>query len=462
MTHEASALAHAVVKPYWLDSASVPQPEAPLVANTRAQLLVVGGGFTGLWAAIQAKELDPQLDVVLIEAGAVAHGASGRPGGIISTSVMHGLKNEARVFPLDIAELERLGQLNLDGFKDTVERHGIDADFEWQGEMKVAVRADHLGELEAEYQLHRRHGHDVVLLDRHQVREQLDIPILEGGMWSKDRSGIVHPAKLAWGLKRVAKALDVRIFEHTPMTSFTRQGEVICVTTPHGRVLADRVLLATNAWVNVHKRIGRRVIAVRDRVLATEPLTSEQLDRVGWKNRQGIYDTRTQLSYFRLTADNRIVFGGHVGYFYGNDTDPAEDQRLSTYRGLVATFQRTFPQLLDVKVTHVWSGAIDYCKRAAMYFERLEGDRVIWVGGYSGFGVAGSRFGASTALDLLYARQSDASRLDLARTRPGLIPPEPFRWLGTKLTFHALAGADQQGGWKAAWISAVRAVGFPI
>lgn len=462
MTTAELALSNAIVKPYWLDSTAIPQTEAPLCNRIRAALLIVGGGFSGLWAAIQAKEKDPNLDVALIDAGAVAHGASGRPGGIISTSVMHGLKNEARVFPRDIAELERLGRLNLDGFKDTVERYGIEADLEWRGEMKVAVSAEHLVELRAEFELHAQHGHDVTLLDRQQVRKELDLPILHGGMWSRDRSGIVNPAKLAWGLKRAAMSLGVRIFEDTPMLKFERRRNLVAVTTPYGEVLADKVFLATNAWVNVHRRIERRVIAVRDRVLATEPLTTEQLARIGWKNRQGIYDTRTQLSYFRLTADNRIVFGGHVGYFFGNDVDPAEDRKLSTYHGLVETFLRTFPQLHDVAVTHVWSGPIDYCKRAAMYFDQIHEGQVVWVGGYSGFGVAGSRFGASTALDLLYQRQTAATALSMAHTKPGLIPPEPFRWAGTKLTFHALAGADQEGGWKAAWISAVRAIGFPI
>ncbi len=125
--------------PFWLDNPAAPDVERELIGPTTADLVIVGGGFTGLWAAIQAKENDPKLDVVLIEAGKIAYGASGRPGGIISTSVMHGLPNATRVFPKDLDVLERLGQENLDGFKEALVRYGIEADVEWNGEMTVAV-----------------------------------------------------------------------------------------------------------------------------------------------------------------------------------------------------------------------------------------------------------------------------------------------------------------------------------
>jgi len=159
------ALARTRLMPYWLDNPAEPPAEPALVSDIRADLLIVGGGFTGLWAAVQAKEQMPELDVVLIEAGRIAHGASGRAGGIISTSVMHGLPNAVRVFPDDIAELEEFGQRNLDGFEATLKRYGIDADIEWNGEMTVAVDPDHVDHLRADYDLHKSYGHDVLLLD---------------------------------------------------------------------------------------------------------------------------------------------------------------------------------------------------------------------------------------------------------------------------------------------------------
>ena len=149
------ALRDVTLFPLWLDNPAAPTPERPLIGRGEADLVIVGGGFTGLWAAIQAKEADPGRDVVLIEAAKVAHGASGRPGGIVSTSIMHGLSNAQRIFPDDLEALERLGHDNAKGFADTLERYDIDAEIEWGGELTVAVDAAHLPGLKEEFELHQ-------------------------------------------------------------------------------------------------------------------------------------------------------------------------------------------------------------------------------------------------------------------------------------------------------------------
>jgi glycine/D-amino acid oxidase-like deaminating enzyme len=456
------ALADATLYPFWLDNKLAPGSEMHLVGPTDADLAIVGGGFTGLWAAILAKQENPGRDVVIIEAGKVGHGASGRPGGIVSTSVMHGLYNANRIFPNDLAALERLGKANLDGWQKTINEHGIDADLEWTGEMTVAVAKSHLQELQDEYELAKRHGHNVVLLDREQAQAELASPIFEGAMWSRERSGIVHPAKLAWGLKRVALSLGVRIYEHTPMTGVEDNGSTLTIITHDGRVKAPKVLFATNAWNAGHKKIKSRIVAVRDRVIATEPLTEEQLARLGWKNRQGVYDTRTQLNYTRLTSDNRIIFGGRVGYFFNNNTDPTQDRQIETYERLAGYFFNTFPQLHDVKFTHAWSGPIDLTMRLAVHFQRYYGGKGIYAGGYSGFGVTTTRFGANIGLDILDGKTGPDLDLDFARTLPNWIPPEPFRWIGAKLTMYALDEVDQKGGWRKLWINMVHRMGFPL
>jgi glycine/D-amino acid oxidase-like deaminating enzyme len=332
--------------PFWLDNPRAPAVERELIGPTSADLVVVGGGFTGLWAAIQAKEADPSLDVVLVEAGKVAYGASGRPGGIISTSVMHGLPNATRVFPQDLDVLEKLGQENLDGFKESLTRYGIEADVEWNGEMTVAVDPGHLDHLKGDYELHVAHGHDVVLLDSKGAREQLDSPLFAGAMWSRNRSGTIHPAKLAWGLKAAALKLGVRLHEHSPITRMEDLGATMIVHTQAGRIETRRVLLGTGTADVGVTDIKRRVMQVRDHIIATAPLSDEQMARIGWNNRQGIYDTRTQLNYFRLTKDNRIIFGGRVSYHFGGDPNPAADRDESTYYKLAEAFYRTFPHRL--------------------------------------------------------------------------------------------------------------------
>lgn len=456
------ALRDVAMKPFWLDRPDAPLALPPLEEDSKADLLVVGGGFTGLWGAIQSRQAHPERDVILIEKDEVATGASGRPGGVVSTSVMHGLSNALRIFPRDIAELERLGKENIAGMMATIEQFGIDCHAEWGGELTVAIDAAHVEALRQEHRLHLRYGHNSVLLDEAAVQAEIRSPRYKAAAWSKDASGTVHPALLAWGLKRAAIELGVRVFEHTELLSLTDQGDRITAMTGRGSVTSPRVLLATNAFVAGHKHIKHRVVPVRDRVLATEPLTPSQMDSIGWKHRQGVYDTRTQMNYMRLTRDNRIIFGGRLAYSFGGTPFPAVDRDTATYAPLAQAFFETFPQLEGVRFANAWSGPIDLTTRMAVHFQRYHGDKVVYAGGYSGFGVSASRFGARIALDILDGSQAPESRLEFATTMPTRVPPEPFRWLGAQITMYALDTADRQGGWRRPWLKAISAMGFPL
>ena len=464
MDFAARALNDVTFFPLWLDREEAPAVEPQVIGHTSADLLIVGGGFTGIWAAILAKEANPERDVMLIEAGKVAYGASGRPGGVVSTSIMHGLHNAERLFPGDIAELERLGQENMRGFLDTLERHEIDAHNTWGGELTVAIGEERIPDVRAEHELHARYGHNVEFLDKDALAEQIVSPLFSAGCWSKDLSGTVHPALLAWGLKRAALSLGVRLHELTPMEKVERANGVLKVTTHDGSIKAKKILLGTNAFAAGDKRIKRRVAGIRDRIIATELLSDEQMARVGWAERQGIYDTRTQLNYMRRTKDNRITFGGRLTYYYdGTDnTDPAGERVVEPYLRLAEAFHRTFPQLDDVRFTHAWSGPIALTTRMAVHFqEYMDGD-MVWAGGYSGFGISTSRFGARLGLAKLDRADLPELKLDFATTMPNVIPPEPFRWLGSKITLYALDTADEKGGWRHAWLRLVQAMGFPL
>ena len=448
---------------YWLDSLPTESSEDALNEDINCDLLVVGGGFCGLWAAIQAREKQPDRDVVLIEARAIANGASGRPAAIMSTSVMHGIDNTERLFPDEVAELEELGRRNMDGFRDTIESHGIDCDIEWGGELTVSIGDQGLGAVSEDYRLYKRYGHDAIRLDKAAVQQEIHSPIFHGGVWNRQRSGTVHPGKLARGLKRAAQSLGVRIHEFTPLVDQLDRGDSILVQTPRGSIGARRVLLATNAWAAGHRRIKTRVAAIRDRIVVTEPLTDEQMAQVGWQNRQGIYDTRTQLNYMRLTRDNRILFGGRLDYFFGNNTDPNQDKGPAPYIRLLESFYRTFPQLKGhIRFSHAWSGPIGLTTRMAVHYQSYHGGKMLYVGGYSGFGVTASRFGARVGLAILDGEDCPETRMTFARTQPGYIPPEPFRWIGAKITMYALDTLDEKGGWRKPWVWMVQKMGFPI
>ncbi|NKB77925.1 MAG: FAD-dependent oxidoreductase [Gammaproteobacteria bacterium] len=448
---------------YWLDSLPNAHIDPPLERDIHCDLLIVGGGFCGLWGAIQAKEQVPQRDVVLIEAFGIANGASGRPAAIMSTSVMHGIDNTERMFPEEVKELERLGKENMDEFRAAVERYQLDCDIEWNGEMTVSIGDQGLEAIDEGVALYLKYGHDAKKLNKSEVQSEINSPIFHAGVWSKKRSGTVHPGKLVRELKRVAMELGVRVFEYTPHVANKRQGNQIIVSTPHGQISASKVMLATNAWAAGHKRIRTRVSAIRDRIVVTEPLTDEQMASVGWRHRQGIYDTRTQLNYLRLTKDNRILFGGRLGYFYGNNTDPTLDKTPEPYIRLINAFYQTFPQLKsEIRFSHAWSGPIALTTRMAVHYQRYHQGNMVFAGGYSGFGVTASRFGARVALAILYNQDIPETKMAFANTQPNYIPPEPFRWIGAKITMYALDTVDEKGGWRKLWVKMVEKMGFPI
>ena len=457
------ALRNTTFDTYWLDCLEVIEDQPALTTDIDCDLLVVGGGFCGLWTTIHAKQADPGRDVVLIEAKSIANGASGRPAAIMSTSVMHGIDNTERMFPGEVEALEKLGRENMDGFKATIEAHNIDCDIEWGGEMVVSIGDDGLDIVEKDYQLYQKYGHDAEILDKQQIQAEINSPIFHGAVWSKRRSGTVHPGKLVRGLKQLALKLGVKIYENTPHIGNRYSNQRIQVQTPKANINTAKVLLATNAWGAGHKKIKTRVAAIRDRILVTEPLTGEQMDTVGWQNRQGIYDTRTQLNYMRLTADNRILFGGRLEYFYANNTDPIQDKEAAPYIRLVQSFYRTFPQLKDdIRFSHAWSGPIGLTTRMAVHYQRYHHGNMVYAGGYSGFGVTASRFGARVGLAILDGNDTPETRMTFARTIPNYIPPEPFRWIGAKITMYALDTLDEKGGWRKPWIWIVQKMGFPV
>jgi glycine/D-amino acid oxidase-like deaminating enzyme len=456
------ALANTKFTPFWLDNPDRPAAEAKLTAAITTDLLIVGSGFTGLWTAVQAKEQNPDRAIIVIEANTAAIGASGRPGAILSTSLMHGMENSNRLFEKDMEELERLGKENMDQFRDTIEKYNIDCDIEWTGELTVAVGKHGIDDIEGEHKLYVKFGHDAHLLDKKQIQAEINSPLFDGGLWSKKRSGTINPAKMAWGLKRVAKDLGVVFYENTPMLASKTKGQQVFVNTPEGSITANKVILATNAFTKHKKKISTRVAAIRDRIVMTEPLTEAQLAELGWKNRQGIYDTRTQLNYMRLTKDNRVLFGGRLGYFFDNNTDPEHDKTSEPFIKLVGMLYKTLPALKDIKISHAWSGPIALTTRMAVHYQYYHGGKMIYAGGYSGFGVTASRFASRVALAIVDDVDIPERKLEFSKTVPAWIPPEPFRWIGAKITMYALDTCDAKGGWRIPWLNLVDKMGFPL
>jgi glycine/D-amino acid oxidase-like deaminating enzyme len=443
------AIADADQYPFWFDGADEPDSNQTLVRTESCDLCVVGGGYTGLWTAIIAKERDPSRDIVLIEAATVGSAASGRNGGFMDSSLTHGIANARNRWPDEVQLLEELGLRNLDEIERSIGKYGIDCGYERTGVIEVANTThppSFFEEIREDYELMCQLGHDVEWLDAEAMQAQVHSPIYTGGMWDKTGSALVDPARLVWGLKRVAESLGVRIYEDTRATDLKRDGIGVMVTTPLGAIRAGKVALATNAFKPVLKRLTNYIAPVYDYCMVTEPLTDEQMDSIGWQNRQGLSDLANQFHYYRLTDDNRILWGGYDAvYYWGGKVSIELESRPETWAKLSQHFFETFPQLDGVRFTHIWGGAIDTSSRFSVFWGRAMGGRVGYALGYTGLGVAASRFGASVMLDLLHGRRSIATQTEFVRSRPLPFPPEPFRFVGIQATRWSLGREDKTG-----------------
>lgn len=446
---------------FWLDD--IPRPAYDqLDADKGADLVIVGGGYTGLWTAIRAKQRDPDAHVVLLEAARIGWAASGRNGGFCEASLTHGAENGMSRWPEEFEQLERLGRENLDGIEATVREFGMDADFERTGTIDVATEPHQVEWLrEAGSDAVENGDDDTVYLDEAGVRAQVNSPSYLAGLWHKSSSALVHPAKLAIELARVAAELGVEIHENSPVQHLGSTGPTIIVHSGGNRVWARKVALATNVFPSLLKRNKLMTVPVYDYALMTEPLSATQLADIGWTNRQGISDVANQFHYYRQSADNRILFGGYDAvYFFGRKVRPSYEDRIEEHRMLASHFFTTFPQLEGLKFSHRWAGAIDSSTRFCAFFGTARGGRVAYAAGFTGLGVGATRFAADVMLDQLDGLDTERTRLRMVRERPLPFPPEPAASIGINATRWSMNQADHKQGKRNVLLKTLDALGL--
>ncbi len=442
---------------FWLEDAPSGPAQDPLSGSHTTDLAVVGGGYAGLWTAIRAKERDPGRRVLLLEAHRLGWAASGRNGGFCDASLTHGRDNGLNRWPQELERLEQLGEANLAGIADTVDRHAMAVDFERPGGILVAVEPHQVAWLREA--AGRGEGR---FLDQDAVRAEVDSPTYRAGLASSG-TALLHPAKMVRELARVAAELGVTIVENSRVRRLSATGRrgPVTLVTDRGSVVAARVALGTNVFPALVRRYRPFTVPVYDFVIVTEPLSTDQLESVGWRGRQGLDDAANQFHYYRLTADNRILFGGYDAvYRYGRRVDPRHEQHPEVHRRLTSHLLTTFPQLAGIRVSHRWAGPIDTSTRFCAFYGTAHAGRVAHAAGFTGLGVGATRFAADVLLDLLSGEPTERTALDMVRRLPLPFPPEPVASLGIQTTRWSLDRADHRQGARNLWLRSLDRLGL--
>jgi glycine/D-amino acid oxidase-like deaminating enzyme len=352
-----------------------------------------------------------------------------------------------------MAIIERLGRENLEAIEATIKKYNIDCGFELTGEISVANEEWQLNDLIEIADLRNSFGDSVQILSKEEMQARVNSPISVGGLWDPDGTALIDPARLVWGLEQACIKSGVVIYENTSALWLERTSSGIIVHTPYGEVHAKKVALATNIYRSLLRRAKKYVVPVYDFQLVTEPLTPEQMDSIGWKNREGLSEAGNQFHYYRLTKDNEILWGGYDAiYNFRGKVRHEYETSAETYAHLAQAFLETFPQLKGIKFTHGWGGAIDTCSRFTQFWGKAYRGKVAYVMGYTGLGVGASRFGAQVMLDLLDGEDNERTRLSMVRKKPIPFPPEPFKFIFIRLTQWSLNRSDQNQGKRNLWL----------
>lgn len=415
----------------WLEEVSSELTPLPsLKGDHEADVAIVGGGFVGLWTALQIVEREPERKVVIIERDICGGGASGRNGGFVmswwpkisSLSAQCGKGEAVRLARASAAAIGEIEQFCIE--------NNIDAHFRRAGWLWTATTNAQRGAWKGVMKTCQSLGESVFLpLSNDEVaRRAGSEKHLEGVLELSNAT--VQPARLVCGMRRVALEKGIQIFENTPMSSLERTSPAV-LRTPDGSITAGRIVLANNAWAAQIPELRRMILPVTSTIVATEPIPG-RLQKIGWTGGEAITDSQLMVDYYRTTQDGRIAFGKGTGMIsFASRVDGGYDDDPSLSEETERDFRRTYPQLNDVTLTHSWCGPIDRSYDSLPVFGHLEGASNIFYGvGWSGNGVGPSRLGGRILASLALGLDDEWSRCGLVGRSPKLFPPEPFRYFG--------------------------------
>jgi putative aminophosphonate oxidoreductase len=422
-------------RPFWLAQALAAEsepPAPPLQGETNADVCIVGGGYTGLWTALQLKRQAPQLDVVVLEADLCGAGASGRNGGCVLSWATKYLTLQRLFGESEAIRLVQASEQAIEDIGRFCREHAIDCDFRQDGVLYTATAPAQVGSSDSVIgELEQRGLNSYQTLPPEQVQRMAGSQRHLAGLFSP-RGASVQPGKLVRGLRRVALEMGVRLHENSAMTSLEESLPPV-VRTATGSVHAKQVVLALNAWTPEHfPEFERTIVVVSSDMVITEP-RSDLLARTGLNSGVAVLDSRTFVYYYHNTSDGRVMLGkGGNTFAYGARVLPVFDHP-SPYRAMLGrALGGFFPELAEVPIAASWNGPSDRASTGLPFFGRLRGHPAIYYGlGYSGNGVGPSYMGGQMLSSLVLGLDNAWTRSGLARGPRGYFPPEPWRYVGS-------------------------------
>lgn len=429
------------MRPFWIAKALMQdgEPAPPLQGEQHSDICIIGGGFTGLWTAIQTKQQNPALQISILEQDVCGAGASGRNGGCILTW-------SARFFTLlrlfgaaEAVRLVKASEAAVHNIAEFCRQHGIDADLRLDGTLYTASNAAQAGSMEGVIKALRTHGLDSYypLAPQQVARRSGSARNIEGVF--SPYAATVDPGRLVRGLRKVALNMGIRIYEHTTMTDF-KPGKVIRIHCPGGLMHANKLVLAINAWMaSYFAQFERSIAVVSSDIIITEKCP-ELLSQTGLSDGISVLDSRTFVYYYRSTSDGRLMFGkGGNTFAWRNRITPSFDLPSRYQAQLAQSLLGFFPTLQNVPVVASWNGPSDRSVTGLPFFGRLDhNDNIFYGFGYSGNGVGPSYMGGQILSSLLLEQDNAWTRSPLLKGPLGCFPPEPIRYLGAHLVRNAI------------------------